>query len=127
MKDTRRCPICGKPQDIERKPFCSKRCADIDLGRWLKGSYIVPGVRWMKAISRRPPEAKTARAKRLIRLLCSNKAACGYAPCRWTTGTGFLTSPPSRRSAQVAQSVEQRTENPRVGGSIPPLGTSTYT
>ncbi len=38
----RRCPICGKPQDARLKPFCSKRCADIDLSRWLKGVYAVP-------------------------------------------------------------------------------------
>ncbi len=35
------CPICGKPATPERKPFCSKRCAQIDLGRWLKGVYVV--------------------------------------------------------------------------------------
>jgi uncharacterized protein len=40
---TPRCPICGKPTSPEHRPFCSKRCADIDLGRWLKGSYSVPG------------------------------------------------------------------------------------
>jgi hypothetical protein len=39
----RRCPTCGKPQDAELRPFCSKRCADIDLGRWLKGNYVIPG------------------------------------------------------------------------------------
>jgi endogenous inhibitor of DNA gyrase (YacG/DUF329 family) len=39
----RRCPICGKPQDADLRPFCSKRCADVDLGRWLKGNYVVPG------------------------------------------------------------------------------------
>lgn len=37
------CPICGKPQADGFKPFCSKRCADIDLGRWLKGGYAIPG------------------------------------------------------------------------------------
>ncbi|HVW72147.1 MAG TPA: DNA gyrase inhibitor YacG [Rhizomicrobium sp.] len=37
------CPICGKPADAGFKPFCSKRCADIDLGRWLKGGYAIPG------------------------------------------------------------------------------------
>ena len=37
-----RCPVCGKPADEKYKPFCSKRCADIDLGRWLKESYRVP-------------------------------------------------------------------------------------
>jgi endogenous inhibitor of DNA gyrase (YacG/DUF329 family) len=36
------CPICGKPAIAEYKPFCSRRCADIDLGRWLKGGYAIP-------------------------------------------------------------------------------------
>jgi hypothetical protein len=36
------CALCGKPQDARFKPFCSKRCADVDLGRWLKGSYAIP-------------------------------------------------------------------------------------
>ncbi len=36
------CPICGKPTDQQRRPFCSKRCADIDLHRWLSGVYAVP-------------------------------------------------------------------------------------
>jgi endogenous inhibitor of DNA gyrase (YacG/DUF329 family) len=39
----RRCPICGKPGSERYRPFCSKRCADIDLGRWLSGGYVVPG------------------------------------------------------------------------------------
>jgi endogenous inhibitor of DNA gyrase (YacG/DUF329 family) len=38
-----RCPICKKPSSAEYRPFCSKRCSDIDLGRWLKGSYAIPG------------------------------------------------------------------------------------
>jgi len=37
------CPICGRPRDAKLRPFCSKRCADIDLGRWLKGEYSIPG------------------------------------------------------------------------------------
>ena len=37
-----RCPICGKPTDQAFRPFCSKRCADIDLNRWLSGVYAVP-------------------------------------------------------------------------------------
>jgi endogenous inhibitor of DNA gyrase (YacG/DUF329 family) len=37
----RRCPICGKPAVAGHQPFCSTRCADIDLGRWLKGNYAV--------------------------------------------------------------------------------------
>ena len=36
-----RCPTCGKPADTKYKPFCSKRCADIDLGRWLKEGYRI--------------------------------------------------------------------------------------
>lgn len=36
------CPVCGKPVQPEYRPFCSKRCADVDLHRWLKGSYAIP-------------------------------------------------------------------------------------
>jgi endogenous inhibitor of DNA gyrase (YacG/DUF329 family) len=36
------CPICGKPREEEFRPFCSRRCADIDLHRWLGGSYGIP-------------------------------------------------------------------------------------
>ncbi|WP_413874996.1 DNA gyrase inhibitor YacG [Albidovulum sp.] len=36
------CPICGKPADPKYRPFCCKRCADIDLGRWLTGAYAIP-------------------------------------------------------------------------------------
>lgn len=36
------CPICQKPTDPGYRPFCSRRCADIDLGRWLTGSYVIP-------------------------------------------------------------------------------------
>jgi uncharacterized protein len=38
---TQKCAICGKPAAASFKPFCSKRCADIDLGRWLGESYKV--------------------------------------------------------------------------------------
>ena len=37
----KKCPICGKQTILEYQPFCSKKCADIDLGRWLKGNYVV--------------------------------------------------------------------------------------
>ncbi len=37
------CPICGRPPVPERRPFCSVRCADADLGRWLAGGYRIPG------------------------------------------------------------------------------------
>ena len=42
-KAVSRCPICRKPTVKAHRPFCSKRCADVDLGRWLKGGYVVPG------------------------------------------------------------------------------------
>ena len=41
-KTRKACPICGKPTDGQVKPFCSKRCADVDLHRWLVGSYAIP-------------------------------------------------------------------------------------
>ena len=37
-----KCPICGKPTAQPHRPFCSKRCADVDLNRWLSGVYAVP-------------------------------------------------------------------------------------
>lgn len=37
------CPICSRPAEPETKPFCSPRCADIDLGRWLGERYVIPG------------------------------------------------------------------------------------
>jgi len=37
------CPICGTPQVERFAPFCSKRCAQIDLGRWLNESYVIAG------------------------------------------------------------------------------------
>jgi hypothetical protein len=36
------CPICGKPADPRLNPFCSTRCADVDLNRWFAGSYAIP-------------------------------------------------------------------------------------
>lgn len=36
------CPICGKPATPEYRPFCSRRCADVDLGRWLTEGYRIP-------------------------------------------------------------------------------------
>ena len=38
------CPICGARAVETYRPFCSKRCANVDLGRWLNGSYAVPTV-----------------------------------------------------------------------------------
>ena len=35
------CPICRKPTHPDYRPFCSRRCADVDLGRWLNGAYAI--------------------------------------------------------------------------------------
>jgi hypothetical protein len=45
QKDIKRakCPICGKPASDSYRPFCGKRCADVDLNRWLDGRYAIPG------------------------------------------------------------------------------------
>ncbi len=39
-----RCPNCGVPTDPAFRPFCSQRCKDVDLNRWLKGAYSIPVV-----------------------------------------------------------------------------------
>jgi endogenous inhibitor of DNA gyrase (YacG/DUF329 family) len=36
------CPICARPAEPQYRPFCSRRCADIDLAKWLNGSYTIP-------------------------------------------------------------------------------------
>lgn len=38
----KKCPICGRSTVEAFKPFCSKRCADVDLNRWLSGAYAIP-------------------------------------------------------------------------------------
>jgi len=40
---TSKCPICKKPSVFEFRPFCSKRCADLDLARWFRGDYHIEG------------------------------------------------------------------------------------
>ena len=49
------CPLCGKPVAAEFKPFCSRRCADVDLNRWLSGVYKVPVVEADDEVGERPP------------------------------------------------------------------------
>lgn len=39
---TSACPICGKPPTSKYRPFCSGRCADVDLNRWLTDAYAYP-------------------------------------------------------------------------------------
>lgn len=48
-----RCPICRQPTQADWRPFCSKRCADVDLGRWMTGKYAVP--------TDEPPEGEVER------------------------------------------------------------------
>jgi uncharacterized protein len=36
------CPICQRETDRQYRPFCSRRCADVDLGRWMTGAYVIP-------------------------------------------------------------------------------------
>jgi endogenous inhibitor of DNA gyrase (YacG/DUF329 family) len=50
LRPPRACPICGKRSTLRHYPFCSTRCAQIDLGRWLKGTY--------RFASDEPPEAE---------------------------------------------------------------------
>jgi len=42
LRPRRPCPECGKPSARETYPFCSPRCKDVDLNRWLSGSYVIP-------------------------------------------------------------------------------------
>lgn len=39
----KKCPMCSQPETHAHRPFCSKRCADVDLGRWLSGRYSIAG------------------------------------------------------------------------------------
>jgi endogenous inhibitor of DNA gyrase (YacG/DUF329 family) len=55
-----RCAICGKPQAEAYKPFCSKRCADVDLSRWLKGIYAIPAA--AREEDEEAPEGETGEA-----------------------------------------------------------------
>ena len=38
----RKCPMCGRPAAADFRPFCSRRCGDLDLQRWLSGRYAIP-------------------------------------------------------------------------------------
>ncbi len=52
------CPMCQKDSDPKYRPFCSKRCADLDLGKWLKGDYAIPATE-----EDLPEDAEIARAE----------------------------------------------------------------
>ncbi|MEM9443460.1 MAG: DNA gyrase inhibitor YacG [Pseudomonadota bacterium] len=51
-KKTPRCPQCGKPRVQAYRPFCTARCRDLDLGKWLDGSYTIP------AVEEEPPDER---------------------------------------------------------------------
>jgi len=57
-KPVQLCPICGKPTDAAVRPFCSRRCADIDLNRWLGGVYAVPVKDEEDEDGERPPDSE---------------------------------------------------------------------
>ena len=40
---TKKCPVCGRPEVVEHAPFCSSRCKDRDLLKWLGEGYRIPG------------------------------------------------------------------------------------
>jgi endogenous inhibitor of DNA gyrase (YacG/DUF329 family) len=56
------CPICASPPVQRYRPFCSARCAEIDLGRWVTGAYAVPSsdpedaAEAAERLARRPPD-----------------------------------------------------------------------
>lgn len=43
IRAARKCPECGHPSVREQWPFCSARCREVDLNRWLSGAYVIPG------------------------------------------------------------------------------------
>jgi uncharacterized protein len=54
------CPVCGKPRESRFHPFCSRRCAQIDLGRWLKGRYMIPGTSAEGGTSQKPDDDESS-------------------------------------------------------------------
>ncbi|WP_209424846.1 DNA gyrase inhibitor YacG [Pararhodobacter sp. SW119] len=43
MSRAAKCPVCRKPTAAAYRPFCSRRCADVDLARWFREDYVIPG------------------------------------------------------------------------------------
>ena len=116
------CPICAKETAERYRPFCSRRCSDVDLGRWLTGSYVVPGPEGEDVSpqddSQPPtPPAIAQDCSLFLQTPLDSPDPLTYQPATPRMPIGALIR------AQIAQSVEQRIENPRVAGSIPALGT----
>jgi hypothetical protein len=57
----RRCVICGKPQEAKYRPFCGKRCADVDLNRWFSGGYAIPAAEEDAPSEEEPPPVQYKR------------------------------------------------------------------
>ena len=57
------CPICRKPTTPRYRPFCSRRCADVDLGRWITGAYALPGDTTTDTTTDRPADAAADTAR----------------------------------------------------------------
>jgi uncharacterized protein len=55
------CPICGEAAAQEFRPFCSRRCADVDLNRWLSGVYVIPVIENEEEDERRDGGGEVAR------------------------------------------------------------------
>ncbi|MEO0387483.1 MAG: DNA gyrase inhibitor YacG [Pseudomonadota bacterium] len=53
-----KCPICSKPTEKPWRPFCSRRCADIDLGRWMNEAYVLPETAADEDERPRPPQPR---------------------------------------------------------------------
>ena len=58
LRPKRPCPECGRASARETYPFCSTRCKDVDLNRWLSGAYVIPGKDEVDAVA----EAEDGRA-----------------------------------------------------------------
>ncbi len=58
LRPRRPCPECGKPSSREFYPFCSERCKNVDLNRWLSGAYVLPGAEEEGSPEDDPPEAR---------------------------------------------------------------------
>ena len=59
LRPGRKCPICGRASIFDAYPFCSPRCSDVDLGRWLSGAYAIPAHDEQEAGERPSPAPAT--------------------------------------------------------------------
>ena len=131
-------PSAGDVSDLRQagasttfRPFCSKRCADVDLNRWLSGVYAVPGARRKRTRTAARRQSAGSDERQRPHVMMRAQIPCGLPAPFWTARQAASITPalayarrPAGLGAQVAQLVEHVTENHGVGGSIPPLGTS---